>query len=128
MKHALEATLEAMKALAAFDPRLAGTLAEGVHDAQGPITLHVCAEHPDNVRLALDELNIPTRTVATRMHIPRGGSRPLPGLAFLAGSQEFVIWIFDDAAFRQRLRVGSEIEPSARLKRKAVEERMRAAT
>lgn len=127
MKAQLQAALEAMKVLSDFDPRLAGPLAGGVSDSALPITLHVCAEHPDSVRLHLEENRIPTRTIATRMHVPRGPSVPVTGLSFLAGEQEFRIWIFDDSAFRQRLCVGDEIEPSTRLKRKAVEERVAAA-
>lgn len=123
MKQQLKSALEAMKLLEEFDPRLAGLLAQGVSDLQSPIILHVNADDPDTVRHQLEDRGIPTRTVATRMHIPRGPSQSIPGLAFLAGEQEFRIWIFNDASFRQRVRVGDEVAPSARLKRKVVEQR-----
>jgi len=124
MKQKLEGAIQAMRVLRDFDPRLAGALADGVDDGLAPIVLHVHAEHPDSVRLALSESGIPTRDLSTRLHFPRAPSKALPGLAFLAGDQEFWIWIFDHSNFRQRLRVGAETEPSTRLKPIRVEQRL----
>lgn len=120
----LSAVLPALEALARFDARVAGALTAGPIDPRLPVVLHVCAEHADDVRLALDELRIPARTLQGRLHIPRSGALPLPGYSFLAGDREFVIWVFDPAHFRQRLRVGDEAEPAPRMKKRAIEARL----
>lgn len=115
LRRQLEGALQAMTLLQRFDSRLAGPLVAGIVDAQSPVVLHVCADHVDEVLHALAGQGIPTRTIQTRLHIPREGTRPLPGIAFLAGEQEFRILVFNEAQFRQRLRVGEDPEPSKRL-------------
>jgi hypothetical protein len=110
-----------MRLLSAFDPRLAGPLAEMAPASRLPIILHVQADHSDDVRMFFDEQRIPVRMLQTRLHTPRAASQALPGLGFLAGDQEILVWIFSPAQFRQRLRVGDEGEPSRRLSVAAVE-------
>jgi hypothetical protein len=117
----IQTALQAMRLLRAFDPRLAGPLAEMAPASKSPIILHVQADHSDDVRMYLDEQRIPARMLQTRLHTPRSASQPLPGLGFLAGDQEIVVWIFSLAQFRQRLRVGDESVPSQRLSTTAVE-------
>lgn len=115
LRRQLEGALQAMNLLQRFDPRLAGPLVAGIADAQAAVVLHVCADHVDEVHHALADHGIPTRTIQTRLHIPREGTQALPGIAFLAGDQAFRILVFSEAQFRQRLRVGDEPEPSKRL-------------
>lgn len=117
----LSAALQAMRLLRDFDPRLAGALAGGSADPRLPVLLHVRAEHADDVARALIQHDIPARMRQTRLHFPRAAAQPLPGVSFLAGEQEFVIWIFTEAQFRQRLRVGDESVASKRLAQAAVE-------
>ncbi len=111
----LSAALQAMTLLQRFDPRLAGALASGTADARLPIVLHVQAEHADDVARVLIEHDIPARMRETRLRFPRAAAQALPGVSFLAGDQEFLIWIFTEAQFRQRLPVGDESAPSTRL-------------
>lgn len=111
-----------MDLLAAFAPRLAGALASGHAEARLPVVLHVCAEHVDEIHQRLSAQGIPTRTFATRLHVPREGTQSLPAVGFLAGAQEFRILVFSEAQFRQRLRVGDEAEPSVRLSAARVRE------
>jgi len=113
--------LQAMHVLHRFDPRLTGSLAAGIADRQQAIVLHVRAEHADDVRMALDEHAIPVRMLQTKLHFPRAATQALPGLSFIAGQQEFVIWVFSEAQFRQRLRVGTDPEPAYRLSYAAVQ-------
>lgn len=115
LRRQLDGALQAMTLLQRFDPRLAGPLVAGIVDAQSPVVVHVCADHVDEVLHALADHGVPTRTIQTRLHIPREGAQPLPGIAFLAGEQEFRILVFNEAQFRQRLRVGDDPEPSKRL-------------
>lgn len=117
----MQTALQAMRLLGAFGPRLAGPLADVVPAPRLPIVLHVQADHSDDVRMFLDEQRIPSRMLQTRLHTPRSASQVLPGLGFLAGDQEIVVWIFSPAQFRQRLRVGDESTPSTRLSITAVE-------
>ncbi len=115
LRRQLEGALQAMTLLQPFDPRLAGPLVAGIADPQSPVVVHVCADHVDEVLHALAGHGIPTRTIQTRLHIPREATQPLPGITFLAGEQEFRILVFNEAQFRQRLRVGDDPEPSKRL-------------
>lgn len=121
----LRAALDAMLALQQFAPRVAGALVHGRLEKHQPLVLHLCAEHADQVRAVLDQLGIPARTLQSRLRVPRDVSRALPGFGFLAGAYEFVIWVFDEGSFRQRLRVGDETEPAARMTRRALEDRLR---
>lgn len=117
----LGAALQAMNLLRRFEPRLAGGLANGTADPRLPIVLHVRAEHADDVARTLIEHDIPARMRETRLRFPRAAAQPLPGVSFLAGEQEFLIWIFTEAQFRQRLPVGDESVASKRLAQAAVE-------
>ena len=117
----LSAGLQAMTLLQSFDPRLAGALAGGIADARLPIVLHVRAGHADEVARVLIEHGIPARMRETRLRFPRAAAQPLPGVSFLAGEQEIMIWIFTEAQFRQRLRIGDESVASRRLARSSVE-------
>lgn len=120
----LQMALNAMQLLAPFKPRLAGPLAELTADARLSIVLHIQADHSDDVRMFLDEQRIPVRMLETRLRVPRSASQTLPGLGFLAGEQDIVLWIFTPAQFRQRLRVGDESSPSTRLNTKAVQQQL----
>jgi hypothetical protein len=117
----LRAALQAMELLQAFAPRLAGALASGTADPRLPIVLHLRAGHADDVQRLLDEHGIPVRMRQTRMNPPRAPAELLPGVSFLAGEQEFLIWIFTEAQFRQRVRIGDESAASPRMTRSAVE-------
>lgn len=111
----LGAALQAMTLLQRFDPRLSGALASGAADAHLPIVLHLQAEHADDVARVLIDHDIPARMRETRLRVPRAAAQLLPGVSFFAGAQEFLIWIFTEAQFRQRLPVGDETAPSPRL-------------
>ena len=117
----LRTALQAMELLQSFAPRLAGALADGTADPRLPIVLHLQAEHADDVLRFLAEHGIPARMRETRMFPPRAPSLALPGVSFLAGDQEFLIWIFTEAQFRQRVRIGDENAASPRMTRAAVE-------
>ena len=123
----LSAALQAMTLLQRFDPRLAGALASGTADARLPIVLHVQAEHADDVARVLIEHDIPARMRETRLRFPRAAAQALPGVSFLAGDQEFLIWIFTEAQFRQRLPVGDESAPSTRLTLAATRQQLKRA-
>jgi len=118
----LEAALQAMTLLANYSPRLAGLLATGHAERRLPVVLHLCAEHVDEVHRTLVARDIPVRTFATRLHIPREGAQVLPGIGFFAGAQEFRLLVFSESQFRQRLCVGAETEPSTRLPEAKVRE------
>jgi hypothetical protein len=117
----LRAALQAMQLLQPFAPRLAGALADGTADPRLPIVLHLQAEHADDVLRFLAEHGIPARMRETRMYLPRAPAQTLPGVGFLAGDQEFQIWIFTEGQFRQRARIGDESIASRRLTRATVE-------
>lgn len=117
----LQDALQAMALLQPFDPRLAGALAAGTADPRLPIVLHVQADHADDVQHLLAGRGIPARMRETRMYPPRAATQPLPGVSFMAGEQEILIWIFTEAQFRQRVRIGDDSAASQRMTRAAVE-------
>jgi hypothetical protein len=116
----LAEALPALELLAGFDARLAGAPVESAVGPHEPFVLHVRCDDPDQVHHRLREAGIPARTIETRLHRPRAASTRLPGAGFYAGSREFQVWIFDEASWRQRLRVGQEAAPSRRLSLKAI--------
>jgi hypothetical protein len=61
----LNAAIEAMEALQAFEPRLFGALAEDIATPNADIQIEVIAEHLDDLRQALGEMRIPAEQMQT---------------------------------------------------------------
>lgn len=122
----LRSAVDAMRALLPFASRIAGVLATGQPSDGAPIVLHVAADHPDLLSTHLDALGIPRRHLRGRLHIPRGTPRPIDGFAFVAGTQDFVLWVLEPSDFRQRLRVANEAADLPRIGLRAAEQRLAA--
>ena len=65
------AAVDAMRFLAAFEPRLVGAVLEGTADAHSAICLHVFSDDPDAVEQFLRELGVPLETQLRRLRYSR---------------------------------------------------------
>ena len=77
--------LQAMRALARFKPRLVGPVLEGSADRDARISLHLFADTPEEVMLALLEQGIPWEERERTLRYARGERRPSPVFSFVAG-------------------------------------------
>ncbi|WP_350016645.1 hypothetical protein ABNK63_03025 [Rhodanobacter sp. IGA1.0] len=71
-----EAALDAMRFLAAFEPRLVGAVLEGTADAHSAVCLHVYSDDPEAVMLYLREHGVPFDTQVRRLRYGRDEDQP----------------------------------------------------
>lgn len=90
--------LEAMRFLAAFEPRLVGGVLDGWAGAETSIELQVYCDEPDAVVQRLGELGVHPQVLRARGADPQ----PLERLGFVAGGRAFVVSVYRAADLRQR--------------------------
>ncbi len=93
--------LEAMRLLAEFEPRLVGPLLSGTATAHNGITLHLFADTPETVAVALIDRGIRHEVAQRRFRTRRDGVEAFPALRFMAGSHEVDATIFPRDGIRQ---------------------------
>ncbi len=94
--------LEAMRALAAFSPRLVGPVLAGTATEHSPVNLHVFADTPEDVLMTLFELRIPFDTFDRRLRTRAGaGYQEFPALRFIAGETPVEVTVFPCHGVRQ---------------------------
>lgn len=94
--------LEAMRALAAFSPRLVGPVLAGTATEHSPVNLHVFADTPEEVLMALFELRIPFDSFERRLRTRAGaGYEEFPALRFIAGDTPIEVTVFPCHGVRQ---------------------------
>ncbi|TAM61988.1 MAG: hypothetical protein EPN49_05285 [Rhodanobacter sp.] len=96
-----EAAIEAMRFLAAFEPRLVGAVLEGTADAHSAVCLHVFSDDPDAVELFLREQGVPIETETRRLRINRDEQTEYPVLLFAADRLPFDLTVLPRNALRQ---------------------------
>ena len=96
-----EAAVEAMRFLAAFEPRLVGAVLEGTADEHSAVCLHVFSDDPDAVSLFLREQGIPAETQMRRLRLNRNEQAEYPALLFAAGGVPFDLTVLPRNALRQ---------------------------
>lgn len=96
-----EAALEAMRFLAAFEPRLVGAVLEGTADAHSAVCLHVFSDDPDAVSLYLREHGVPIETQVRRLRNSRDDQPEYPVLLFAADQLPFDLTVLPRDALRQ---------------------------
>jgi len=96
-----EAAIEAMRFLAAFEPRLVGTVLEGTADAHSAVCLHVFSDDPDAVELYLREHGVPVETQSRRLRNNRDEQLEYPVLLFAADELPFDLTVLPRDALRQ---------------------------
>ncbi|AGG90410.1 hypothetical protein [Rhodanobacter denitrificans] len=96
-----EAAVEAMRFLAAFEPRLVGSVLEGTADAHSAVCLHVYSDDPEAVTLYLRERGVPIETQVRRLRYSRDEQPEYPVLLFAADELPFDLTVLPRDALRQ---------------------------
>lgn len=96
-----EAAREAMRFFARFDPRLVGAVLEGTADRYSAVCLHLFADTPEEVLLALDEQGIDYTESARRLRMSRDTQVEFPVLQVARDGTAFDLTIFPRDAIRQ---------------------------
>jgi hypothetical protein len=96
-----EAAVEAMRFLAAFEPRLVGAVLEGTADAHSAVCLHVYSDDPEAVVLYLREHGVPIETQVRRLRYSRDEQPEYPVLLFAADELPFDLTVLPRDALRQ---------------------------
>ncbi|EIM03612.1 hypothetical protein LRK24_04455 [Rhodanobacter denitrificans] len=96
-----EAAVEAMRFLAAFEPRLVGSVLEGTADAHSAVCLHVYSDDPEAVTLYLRERGVPIETQVRRLRYSRDDQPEYPVLLFAADELPFDLTVLPRDALRQ---------------------------
>lgn len=96
-----EAAVEAMRFLAAFEPRLVGSVLEGTADAHSAVCLHVYSDDPEAVVLYLREHGVPIETQVRRLRYSRDEQPEYPVLLFAADELPFDLTVLPRDALRQ---------------------------
>jgi hypothetical protein len=96
-----EAAVEAMRFLAAFEPRLVGAVLEGTADAHSAVCLHVYSDDPEAVVLYLREHGVPIETQVRRLRYSRDEQPEYPVLLFAADEPPFDLTVLPRDALRQ---------------------------
>jgi hypothetical protein len=96
-----EAAIEAMRFLAAFEPRLVGAVLEGTADAHSAVCLHVFNDDADAVELYLREQGVPVETQTRRLRNSRDDQPEYPVLLFAADELPFDLTVLPRDALRQ---------------------------
>ena len=92
--------LTAMRHFADFQPRLVGSLLHGVADPVQGVRLHLFADNPEDVILALLGQGIPWQERETRLRFGGGERAVLPVLGFQAGETPFDLVVLPRQALR----------------------------
>lgn len=97
-----EAALDAMRFLAAFEPRLVGAVLEGTADAHSAVCLHVYSDDPEAVMFYLREHGVPFDTQVRRLRYGRDEDQPeYQVLLFAADELPFDLTVLPRDALRQ---------------------------
>ena len=96
-----EAAVDAMRFLAAFEPRLVGAVLEGTADAHSAVCLHVYSDDPEAVVLYLRENGVPIETQVRRLRYGRDEQPEYPVLLFAADKLPFDLTVLPRDALRQ---------------------------
>ena len=93
--------LDAMRMLAAFEPRLVGPLLTGTATAHNDITLHLFADTPESVVVQLLDRGIRHEVAERRLRVSRDEIEAYPAVRFTAGSHDVDATIFPLDGIRQ---------------------------
>lgn len=96
-----QAALAAMTMLRSFEPRLAGAVLSGSATAHSPIELHVFADAPESVVVALLDAGIDHRDGTRRFRAAREGFDTYPTLSFGVGGHDVEVTVFPRDGLRQ---------------------------
>jgi hypothetical protein len=95
------AAREAMLLLNRFEPRLVGPVLEGTATAHSGVLLHVFADAPEAVALALMERGVPYESAERRVRMRDGRYVYMPVFRFTAGETEVDATVFSLLGLRE---------------------------
>lgn len=116
------ATLQAMRFLASFQPRVVGPVLAGTADAHTPVSLHLFADAPEEVALFLLQKNIPYEHTDRRYTLSHGEAISYPVYRFIAQDTAIDLTIFPINGLREAPRSPVDGRPMARAAVATVEE------
>ena len=93
--------LEAMRKLSVFHPRLVGAVLNGTATAHTDIQIHVFADNPESVSMALMDRGIEHEVTERRHRYGNEPPRPHPGVRFALGTQRVDVTVFPLDGIRQ---------------------------
>ncbi|MDH3533402.1 MAG: hypothetical protein OEO82_10770 [Gammaproteobacteria bacterium] len=99
-----EVALSAMDLLAAYSPRLVGPVLHGTADANSSINLHVFADSPEYIAIALDDLGMTYRPYERRLRNRpdrRSRAETFAGFQFRHGDASIEATVFPIDGIRQ---------------------------
>lgn len=101
LRSARKTALSAMQLLASFEPRLVGPVLNGTADANSAVNLHVFADSPESVALALDSLAMSYRPYERRLRRNREVTETYAGFEFRHESADVQATVFPVDGIRQ---------------------------
>jgi len=93
--------VEAMNSLEQFRPQLAGQVLDGTADSHSRIELHLFAENPEEVILALISMQIPWNDGEKHFRFGGGKKKTVPAFRFQAGDTEIELILFPPEGLHQ---------------------------
>ena len=116
------AALSAMDLLNMFSPRLVGPVLNGTADANSAVNLHVFADSPEAVALALDERGIGYRAYERKLKSRRDRAETFAGYEFHHGDASVQATVFPVDGIRQAPMSPVDGKPMKRADERAVRE------
>lgn len=109
-----ESAVQAMRFLAAFNPRLVGPVLSGTAGRHAEITLHLFADTPEEISLFLIESNIPFQAADKRVRLSREQWQEYPAFEFHAGDHRVELIVFPLGGRREAPRSPVDGRPMCR--------------
>lgn len=121
----LQAAEQTMELLAAFDPRLVGALLRGTVTERTPVELHLFAETPDAVSIALTAHGIRYQSFDKRVRFARKRYALVPSMRFDVDDEPVEVMSFEARAIREAPLCPVEGRPMRRVSLAMVKELLR---
>lgn len=116
-----QAAVDAMTAMAAFEPRLVGSVLSGLASAHSDVQLHVFVDQSEAFELFLHNQGIECDMIERRLRVDRAHYRVYPAFVFAAGGFGFQVTVFPERDIRQAPLSLVDGTPMRRAKRRQVE-------
>jgi hypothetical protein len=89
-----ESAVQAMRFLAAFNPRLVGSVLSGTAGRHANVNLHLFADTPEEISLFLIDSRIPFQASHKRLRFARDEWQEFPSFEFVAGEHAVELVVF----------------------------------
>lgn len=121
LQHLLGLAIEAMRLLAAFEPRLTGPLLNGVATPYSEVVVHAFADEPEQIGVLLERHAIPYEQSSRRLRYGRDRQDNVPVFRFVAGDTPIEICALPPAGLREAPLSAVDARPMRRANLKEVE-------